>query len=106
MSDLFAVDPNYVYRVQNRHLFWAFEEDDEDGGVPFGRPPTNPWRHAYVRAMHFRRAAKRLRTKYGAVAVHGIISRPLYHGWQAAESACNRAAWGCDPEQHVKRPDS
>ena len=61
--------------------------------VPNDRPPVNPWRHAYTRSKHFRRAAQRLRMQYGQVAARGVISRPLYHAWQAAERACTRAAW-------------
>lgn len=99
MSDLFAVDPD-VYRVQDRHLFWAFEEDDEDGGVLFGRPPVNPWRHAYVRSRHFRRAANRIRFR------NMMLGCPVGHQIAEANRAAENAAWGCDPEQHVKRPDS
>lgn len=61
---------------------------------------VRPARHAYVRSRHFRRAANRIRFR------NMMLGCPVGHQIAEANRAAENAAWGCDPEQHVKRPDS
>lgn len=95
MSELFA-DPNrYIDAIKH-----------EDGGVPVDdRPPINPWRHAYVRTKHFRRAERNLRNQW-PVWAHSGSERNMLEAMIGANRAADNADWGCDPSVHVKRPDS
>ena len=88
----FVVELDNGERWQESMWLWAFSGNGR-------RLIPNPWRHAYVRAKHFRRAAE-------GIKAAGLNMDPGMIAALDASRAAENSAWGCDPSVHVKRPES